>query len=338
MKLEIFKVGKHTSSSGVTKNYSVEDLNNIVSNHSEPTPITVGHPKTNSPAFGWINNLKVVGESLFAEATDLVPEFLDLVKQKIYKNRSVSLNHNEDGTLSLRHVAFLGGTMPAVKGLAELEFSGSTDEQIFEFELNIQLDEVIPKVEPVVEKNPQPETKVAEQSRSTKDFSEDITALQTSVQKISEFMETLQSPNGTEAVQELQSKIDELNLKIDVAYFQRNILDKLQLDNLTPAIKNKILALVGYFESLDFAEEEQTKVISDFQELAELIQPFQTEEVLKKVEFENKIKDSVNEFSAMETDKESMLLFNEATAYAKENEISFVDAIQILSNNNKVAE
>ena len=325
MKFEIFKVGKHKSSSGVEKVYTVDDLNNIVSNHSEPTPITVGHPKTNSPAFGWIGNLKVVGESLFAEATDLVPEFLDLVKQKIYKNRSVSLNHNEDGTLSLRHVAFLGGTMPAVKGLAELEFSGSTDEQIFDLDFaEVEFEEVIETEEPVAKK----------ETPAVKDFSEDITALQTSVQKISEFMETLQNPNGTQAVQELQSKIDELNLKIDVAYFQRNIVDKLQLDNLTPAIKNKIIALLSYFESLDFAEEKQNEVIADFQELAELIQPFQTEEVLKKVEFQKNLKDSVNEFSAMETDKESLLLFNEATAYAKENETSFVDAIQILTNKN----
>ena len=128
MTLEIFKVGKHTSSNGVAKDYSLDDLNSIIQNHTEPTPIVVGHPKTNSPAFGWIKNLFLKGESLFAEAFDLVPEFLDLVKQKIYKNRSVSLKQNEDGTLSLNHVGFLGGALPAVKGLQELNLNADESE------------------------------------------------------------------------------------------------------------------------------------------------------------------------------------------------------------------
>jgi len=54
MNFEIFKVGKHTSSNGTTKDYSLDDVQSIINNHTEPTPIVVGHPKTDSPAFGWI--------------------------------------------------------------------------------------------------------------------------------------------------------------------------------------------------------------------------------------------------------------------------------------------
>ena len=135
MKFEIFKVGTHTSSNGTTKEYTLDHLNQIAQNHSEPAPIVVGHPKDNSPAFGWIKNLFVKGESLFAEAADLVPEFIDLLKKKIYKNRSVSLKQNEDGTLSLNHVGFLGGALPAVKGLAELNLNAD-DTESFSFDIS----------------------------------------------------------------------------------------------------------------------------------------------------------------------------------------------------------
>jgi len=324
MKLEIFKVGKHTSSDGTTKEYSLEDLNSIIANHSEPTPIVVGHPQTNSPAFGWIKNLFIQGESLFAEATDLVPEFLDLVKQKIYKNRSVSLKQNEDGTLSLNHVGFLGGALPAVKGLQELNLNAD-DSASFEFSLAIELDEeteettTVP-VAPVVPTEPE-------------NLKAEFESLKSDVAKILEFMGSFPVQNSQPLEAELQAKIDELNLKIDLAYFQKNMTDKLQMADLTPAIKSKILIILGNFQSLEFSQEQQTKIISDFQELVDLIQPFQTDEILKKVEFTQNKKNS-NAFDAFNVDKESLQLFNEASQLSEEEAISFSEAIHVLINKN----
>ncbi|MBU0473107.1 MAG: hypothetical protein KKF62_02960 [Bacteroidetes bacterium] len=334
MKLEIFKVGKHTSSSGVTKDYTLDDLNSIILNHKEPTPIVVGHPKTNSPAFGWIKNLFIKGESLFAEASDLVPEFLELIKQKIYKNRSVSLTQNEDGTLSLNHVGFLGGVLPAVKGLAELNLNAD-ESGSFEMEFSaIELDES-------EETTPtEKQDKVSPFSRGTEGGSEtepnifsleQFNSLKSDVAKIVEFMESFPNQNNSTLETELQSKINELNVKIDAAYFQKNMIDKLNFDSLTPAIKNKLLILLSHFQSLDFANDEQTKIVSDFQELADLIQPFQTDEVLKKVEFTQKKKTS-NEFSQMNVDEESLQLFNDATQLSEEEAISFNEALNILIN------
>jgi len=321
MKLEIFKVGTHTSANGITKDYSLDDLNSIVKNHLEPTPIVVGHPKTNSPAFGWIKNLFVKGESLFAEASDLVPEFLDLIKQKIYKNRSVSLSQLEDGTLSLNHVGFLGGVLPAVKGLAELNLNADDVAQfVHVFSLTVELDN---------SEGGQSNNSEESQIISLEQFN----SLKSDVAKIVEFMESFPNQNNSSLETELQSKINELNVKIDAAYFQKNMIDKLNFDSLTPAIKNKILAILGYFQSLDFAQDEQTKIISDFQELADLIQPFQTDEVLKKVEFSQKKKTS-NAFDFMNVDEESLQLFNDATQLSEEQSISFNEAINILINKN----
>ena len=315
MNFEIFKVGKHTSSNGTTKDYSLDDVQSIINNHTEPTPIVVGHPKTDSPAFGWIKNLFLKGESLFAEATDLVPEFLELLKQKVYKNRSVSLKQLEDGTFSLNHVGFLGGVLPAVKGLQELNLSDD-ESNSYEFESETE------------------ETEEVEPDLPTHFSAEEFNSLKADVKRISEFMEGFQNQSlELEAQSSLQAKIDELNLKIDLAYFQKSMIDKLQLNSLTPAIKNKIIALVNYFQSLEFSQSQSDKIVNDFQELADLIQPSQTDEVLKKVEFAQK-KQISNEFAEMNVDKESLQLFNDASQLAEEQSISFNEAINILINKN----
>ena len=94
-------------------------------------PITVGHPKDNEPAFGWVKGLKsdvVDGvQTLFMRSRDVVPEFEGLVKAGRYKKRSAAFY--PDGRL--RHVGFLGAMPPAVKGLADLKFN--EDEQYIEF-------------------------------------------------------------------------------------------------------------------------------------------------------------------------------------------------------------
>ncbi|MBU0472905.1 MAG: hypothetical protein KKF62_01945 [Bacteroidetes bacterium] len=341
MELEIFKVGKHTSSNGLTKDYTLDDLNSIILNHTEPTPIVVGHPKNNSPAFGWIKNLFLKGESLFAEASDLVPEFLDLVKQKMYKNRSVSLSQLEDGTLALNHVGFLGGAMPAVKGLEELNLNADEDAQIIhEFALSVELDDTKETVSPLP-RGTEGGSETQKEKEKEKTFSlEQFNSLKSDVAKIVEFIESYPVQNVQIPQSDLQAKIDELNLKIDLAYFQKNIVDKLQLDNLTPAIKNKIIAILNYFQTLDFAQDQQSKIVSDFQELADLIQPFQTEEILKKVVKVSPFSRGTeggsggSEFDLMNVDKESMQLFNEATQLSEEESISFNEALNILINKN----
>ena len=91
--------------------------------------------------------------------------------------------------------------------------------------------------------------------------------------------------------------------------------------------------MVNYFQSLEFSQSQSDKIVNDFQELADLIQPFQTDEVLKKVEFAQK-KQISNEFSQMNVDKESLQLFNDASQLAEEQSISFNEAINILINKN----
>ena len=125
MKFEIFKTGSHTSDKGITKDYSLDDLNFIAQSYKpeeDEAPIVLGHPVDNSPAYGWVSSLEVTEDGkLVADAPDekLSPEFLSAVQEGRYKKRSISLT--PEG--KLRHVGFLGGAAPAVKGLADIQFS-----------------------------------------------------------------------------------------------------------------------------------------------------------------------------------------------------------------------
>ena len=96
-------------------------------------PAVVGHPKDNSPAFGWVDSVRKVVKNgaavLEAKFKDLAPEFVQAVKDGRYKKRSAAFY--KDGRL--RHVGFLGGMPPAVKGLAPIEFEDNPDVVTFEF-------------------------------------------------------------------------------------------------------------------------------------------------------------------------------------------------------------
>lgn len=124
--IEVFRTGTWTDSSGKEKTWTEKDLDAIVSKYDPSTheaPLVIGHPKDNSPAYGWVEALKREGEILLAKVKPTVEGFVDLVKQGVYKKVSIALYG--DGTL--RHIGFLG-VPPAVKGLkvpefTELEFS-----------------------------------------------------------------------------------------------------------------------------------------------------------------------------------------------------------------------
>ncbi|MFA7288106.1 MAG: hypothetical protein WC055_04430 [Melioribacteraceae bacterium] len=129
MEMEIFSTGTHTSKNGVTKVYTEADLDSIAQSYNpefHEAPITIGHPSDNSPAYGWVQSLKRTGDKLIATVSELLPEFKELLEQKLFKKRSVSLY--PDG--SLRHIGFLGALPPAVKGLKDLSFQDDEADEV----------------------------------------------------------------------------------------------------------------------------------------------------------------------------------------------------------------
>lgn len=132
MRIEIFRTGKHTDGAGVERTYTEDDLDRMVVSYNpakHEAPVVIGHPKDNSPAWGWVKCLAREGASLYAELRDLVPEFVECVKRGMYKKRSIAIYPD----MTLRHVGFLGGMPPAVKGLADIAFSQDDNQTVIEF-------------------------------------------------------------------------------------------------------------------------------------------------------------------------------------------------------------
>lgn len=126
---EIFRTGKHTDSKGNTREWAAEDLDKICTNFetkNPDVPICVGHPKTNSPAYGWIDKLKTEGGKLYASFKDVQPEFQEAVKKGLFKTRSISLTSD----LIPRHIAFLGAQAPAIKGMEQFCFESECENDI----------------------------------------------------------------------------------------------------------------------------------------------------------------------------------------------------------------
>lgn len=146
-RFEIFKPGRHTASNGIELNFTEAQLKAAVAAYDpkiHEAPITVGHPKDNLPAYGWIKGLDYADASLQADPDQVDAQFAEMVSAGRFKKRSASFylpnstNHplkDKPGHDAhyLRHVAFLGAQAPAVKGLKEVAFN-ETETGVVEFE------------------------------------------------------------------------------------------------------------------------------------------------------------------------------------------------------------
>lgn len=116
--IEIFRAGKQTDSTGNTYNWQVSDLEQIVKNYQH-VPVVIGHPKTDSPAWGWTSQIRRNGNSLEVKLTDLAAEFVEGVKNRRWPNRSVRLIKKGDN-YQLAHIGFLGAAPPAIEGMKKI--------------------------------------------------------------------------------------------------------------------------------------------------------------------------------------------------------------------------
>jgi hypothetical protein len=122
--IEIFRAGDYRSKGKglVTR----EDLSRVAASYDSSfheAPVTVGHPKDNLPAFGWIDQLMVRGDLLMAQEKQVDPQFNELRQAGRFKKRSASFYTDADGKIAgLRHVGWLGAMPPEVKGLQDVQF------------------------------------------------------------------------------------------------------------------------------------------------------------------------------------------------------------------------
>lgn len=323
MKFEIFKVGTHTSDKGVTKAYSLDDLNFIAESYKpdeDEAPIVIGHPEENDPAFGWISNLSVSEDgNLIAEAPDdkLHPDFLTALKEGSYKKRSISLT--PEG--KLRHIGFLGAAKPSVKGLADIQFS-SPSSVVYELEdLPIPVFENVNKKENNTEVNQDKFTLLSDELNQLK---ETITSMQ------SNFSESELS-STKESIEKLNSQLNTLQSKISNSDFE-SLLDK-RIDDgiLTPAIKDKVLSVSNFMQSQNFSEDfSQSKFQSDVNKLLitlvdSLPQLGLYENFAEKPDTELASVD--DDLSELNVDEESKTIHRKAIALMKKDDLSYLGAV-----------
>lgn len=139
MWIEVFKSGLHKDSSGETNEFKDETLDKIAEMYNRKVkesstfeaPLVKGHPKTDAPAYGWIQKLKRRGNTLLAKLKDISPNLINEVKKGMYKKVSIALYPD----LMLRHVGLLGAMPPAVKGLKNVSFNSKEIFTEFEFKI-----------------------------------------------------------------------------------------------------------------------------------------------------------------------------------------------------------
>ena len=131
--IEIFRAGRHTDDAGTAHHFTEADLDGMAASYSpllREAPLTVGHPKDNLPAYGWVKAVARTPSGALSIDTHLVePQFAEMVQAGRFKKRSASfyppnaLNNPTPGKWYLRHVAFLGAQAPAIAGLKDIVFS-----------------------------------------------------------------------------------------------------------------------------------------------------------------------------------------------------------------------
>ncbi len=308
MEFEIFRTGTHTSNNGVTKSYSVSDLNSIADSYNPQNleaPIVLGHPKSNSPAFGWIETLRVVGDRLIAKAKDVVPAFLDAVKKGLFKKRSISLD--KDG--KLRHVGFLGAALPAVQGLADIQFSEDDIDESFEFN---QEDELIT---------------ASNNGLATNQIFSELSSLSNQIKSLTDSFEKF---TNTDLNSKQQAPVNNFSVSLDQVIFQKQLDEKLSNGSLTPPMKEKLLNVISFFNTSNYSEFDSQN-FSD--SLSNLLKEFidSIPNILTYSEFASKPVEqfnfSLDEFSPYELNQNSLTLHKKALTLMSKEKISYSTAI-----------
>ena len=131
--IEIFRPGRHIDDQGIAHHFSEADVDGMAASYNpslREAPLTVGHPKDNLPAYGWVKAVSRNAAGVLAITPHNVePQFAEMVADKRFPKRSASFyppqapNNPTPGKWYLRHVAFLGAQPPAIAGLKDIQFS-----------------------------------------------------------------------------------------------------------------------------------------------------------------------------------------------------------------------
>jgi len=133
MWIEIFRTGSYQTEDGDPKVFTQADLDAMVAqfeNNQYDVPLVFGSAENPSPPWGYVQSLKRVGNTLYAEFRDLVPEVEEMLKNKAFRRRSILLS----SWGALAKVGLPGDPRPpALAKLDDFEFTEDQRGYITEF-------------------------------------------------------------------------------------------------------------------------------------------------------------------------------------------------------------
>jgi hypothetical protein len=115
------KTGEFTDKGGNPRSFTRSDLERIARAYdprSHEAPVIIGQPRDDAPAYGWVEALQANGDELLAKVNITVPEFAKILREGLYRKKSISLY--PDG--SLRYLGIVGATAPSISGLGMAKF------------------------------------------------------------------------------------------------------------------------------------------------------------------------------------------------------------------------
>jgi hypothetical protein len=262
----IFRAGTHTDSGGHTRTFTREDLDKVVDSYDPQTheaPLVIGHPRSDSPAYGWVKKVKRAGDVLLASFDKVAKGVAEAVAAGRYKKKSISIY--PDG--SLRHVGLLGAVPPAVKGLGDVAFNDGDDWQSYEYTETKTSEGNMNELEKALQGKAEAEAraKAAEEAKAKTDakFSE--------LQKENQALKKAKEKTETEFA-EHKKAAEAKDRKKAEADREARFNELVKADKVLPAEKEKILktaARLAQSDTAAFAEGEEENLEADFWALLE---------------------------------------------------------------------
>lgn len=318
---EVFRCGTHRDHSGTLRTITESDIDRAIAAYkADAAPVVVGHPSLNAPAWGWVEAFRRRGRSVEARCSRVASAFAEAVREGLYKNRSISFN--ADGTF--RHVGFLGAAPPAVKGMAEIQFS---EGDVITMDFN-ELEPVAvagaessgaasPPAEPAPPQDngqdnaaaepsaelpgaePPAEQKEAEQQEAASPSAEPAD-LETSREKVKAASDTV--AELTRRVAELEAKLGAEQAKARQAEFAAFADGLINAGRLKKDSREKMLSTMEALHGADAASfaDPQTGSLSRFKELLDEILPAKTVDMAEfaSAEWSSRVEMSPREIAA----------------------------------------
>ncbi|HMU35162.1 MAG TPA: hypothetical protein PKC89_15000 [Pyrinomonadaceae bacterium] len=283
--IEIARVGKVADSTGTARDLSKDWITRVIANYAasgHDAPIVVGHPDSDTaPAFGWATELRLNGDVLEARFADTDEAFEKLVESGRYKKRSASFYLDPP---NLRHVGFLGGQAPAIKGLRDIKFSDGDsfaievtnlkeqEKKMEEKDLDQLPESFWEKIKSKLGVNQKAEFKEGEEKdekpvvpAASLDLSEELKA------HVASAIETA-SADFKEQIKTLKQEKDELAKRFDAASSNTRRTEIASFVEAIPAEKGrhylKRAGIVEFMESLAVADAKDAKPAISFSEKA----------------------------------------------------------------------